>query len=44
MQRVYRILEIYELYEYVTRYDTDTRVGGLFAGYIVPFSKLNAWE
>jgi hypothetical protein len=39
----YRILQIYELYEYnVTRYDADTREGGLFAGYIFTFLKLKA--
>jgi hypothetical protein len=38
-----RILEIHELYEYiVTRYDTQTREGGLFAGYIDTFLKLKA--
>ena len=38
-----RILEIHEVYEYkVTRYDTETREGGLFAGYIDSFLKLNA--
>jgi len=32
------ILEIYVLYEYnVTRYDPETREGGLFAGYINTF-------
>jgi len=38
MQKGYRILEIYELYEYnLTRYDTKTREGCLFAGYIDTF-------
>ena len=41
MQKGYRILEIYELYEYyVTRYSPETREGGLFAGYINTFLKL----
>jgi len=41
VQKGYRILEVCELYEYnVTRYDPDTRVGGLFAGYIYTFLKL----
>jgi hypothetical protein len=35
VQKGYRILEIHEVYEYkVTRYDPETREGGLFAGYI----------
>ena len=35
VQKGYRILEIHEVYEYkVTRYDHETREGGLFAGYI----------
>jgi hypothetical protein len=42
VQKGYRILEIHELYEYVTRYDPETRVGGLFAGYIDTFLKLKA--
>ena len=34
VQMGYRILEIYEVYEYnVTRYDLETREGGLFTGY-----------
>jgi len=34
-------MEIQELYEYkVTRYDPETREGGLFAGYIDTFLKL----
>jgi len=41
VQKVYRILEIREMYEYnVTRYDPDTREGGMFAGYIDTFLKL----
>ena len=41
MQKWYRILEIHELFEYnVTRYDPETREGGLFAGYIYTFLKL----
>jgi len=43
VQKRYRILEIHELYEYkVTRYDCETRVGGLFAGYIDTFMKMKA--
>jgi len=43
VQKGYRILEIHEVYEYkVTRYDPETREGGLFAGYIVTFLKLKA--
>ena len=35
VQKGYRILEIYELYEYnVTRYDSEPREGALFPGYI----------
>ena len=35
VQKWYRILEIHEVYEYnVTKYDTETREGGLFAVYI----------
>jgi len=42
VQKGYRILEIYELYEYnVTRYDPETREGCLFSGYIDTFLKLN---
>jgi hypothetical protein len=33
---------VYELYEYVTRYDPENREGGLFAGYIDMFLKLKA--
>jgi len=37
----YRILEVHELYEYnVTRYDPETREGGLFAGYRDTFLNL----
>jgi len=37
----YKILEITEIYEYtVTRYDPETRNGGLFADYIDTFLKL----
>ena len=38
VRKGYRILEIHEVYEYkVTRYDPETREGGLFAGYIDTF-------
>jgi len=43
VQKGYRILEVYELYEYtVTRYDNENREYGLFAGYIDTFLKLKA--
>jgi len=43
VQKGHRILEIHEVYEYkVTRYDPETREGGLFAGYIDTFLKLKA--
>ena len=42
VQEGYRILEIHELFEYVTRYDPETREGVLFAGYIDTFLKLKA--
>ena len=43
MQNGYRIPEIHEEYEYkVTRYNTETRDGGLFEGYIDTFFKLKA--
>jgi hypothetical protein len=43
VQKGYRILEIHEVYEYkVTRYDPETREGGLFAGYIDTFLKMNS--
>ena len=35
-------MEVYEVYEYVTRYDPETREGGLFAGYIDTFLKMKA--
>ena len=39
----YGILKIYEVYEYqVTRYDTETHDGGLFADYIDKFLKLKS--
>ena len=42
VQKGFRIHDIYEMYEYnVTRYDTETREVGLFAGYIDTFLKLN---
>ena len=41
VQKLYMILEVHELYEYyVTRYDPETREGGLFADYIDTFLKL----
>ena len=43
VQKGYRILEIHEGYDYsVTRYDTESRESGLFAGYIDTFLKLKA--
>jgi len=43
VQKWYKILEIHELYEYnVTRYEPETREGGLFVGYIDTFLKLKA--
>ena len=43
MHKGYRILVIYDLYEYnVTRYDPDSLEGGQFAGYIDSFLKLKA--
>jgi hypothetical protein len=43
VQNGYRILELYELYEYnVTSYDPETREGGLYGGYIDTFLKLKA--
>ena len=43
VQKGYRNLEIYELYEYnITRYDPETREGGRFAGYIDTFLKLKS--
>ena len=39
----FRILDMSEVYEYqVTRYDPETREGGLFADYTNTFLKLNA--
>ena len=39
----YRILEIYEVYEYqFTQYIPETREGGLFVDYINTFLKLKA--
>jgi hypothetical protein len=35
-------LEVYELYEYVTRYDPEAQEGGLFARYITTFLNLKA--
>ena len=38
LQRGYRILGVYEVYEYkVTRYDPETREGVLFVGFITTF-------
>ena len=34
VQKWYIVLEIHEVYEYDTKYDPETREGGLFAGYI----------
>jgi len=43
VQKGCRIKEVYEVYEYkVTRYDPETREGGLFASYIDTFLKLKA--
>jgi hypothetical protein len=43
VEKGYRILEIYEVYEYrVTRYDPHTGEGGLFVDYINTFLKLRA--
>jgi len=38
VEKVYRILEIYEVYEYqVTQYNPETGLGGLFVDYINTF-------
>jgi hypothetical protein len=43
VQKGYKILEIYEVYEYtLTQYDPKTGHGGLFAEYIYTFLKLKA--
>jgi hypothetical protein len=43
VQKGYRLVKVYEVYEYqVTRYDPQTREGGLFAQYIDTFLKLKA--
>ena len=43
MQKGYGIFEFHELYEFnVTRYEPETREGGLFDGYIDTFLKLKA--
>jgi hypothetical protein len=43
VQKGYRLLNVYEEYEYrVTRYDRQTGDGGLFAQYIDTFLKLKA--
>ena len=43
VSKVYRILEIQEVYEYeVTQYDAATGAGGLFVEYIQTFLKLKA--
>jgi endo-beta-N-acetylglucosaminidase D len=43
VQKGYRIIAIYEVYEYtVTQYDPKTGHGGLFVGYIDTFLKLKA--
>jgi len=42
-KKVYRILEIHEVYEYaVTEYDVSTGEGGLFLEYIDTFLKLKS--
>jgi len=42
-EKGYRILEIYEVYEYqVTQYNPETAEGGLFVDYINTFLKLKA--
>jgi hypothetical protein len=40
LQKGYSILEVDELYEYVTRYDTENREGAMFASFIDTFLKL----
>jgi hypothetical protein len=43
VQKGYRLIKVYEVYEYqVTRYDPETREGGLFAQYVDTFLKLKA--
>jgi hypothetical protein len=43
VQKGYQVLDIMEVYEYeVTKYDTHTIEGGLFADYINTFLKLKA--
>jgi hypothetical protein len=43
VQKRYRLIKVYEVYEYqVTRYDHETREGGLFAQYVDTFLKLKA--
>jgi len=43
VQKVYRILEIHEVYEHqVTRYTPETGDGGLFANLINKFLKMKA--
>ena len=43
VEKGYRILQIYEVYEYqVTHYFPETGVGGLFVAYINTFWKLKA--
>jgi hypothetical protein len=43
VQKGYRLVKVYEVYEYqVTRYDPETREGGLLAQYIDTFLKLKA--
>ena len=44
IQKVYKVLEIFEVYEYsVIQYDPRTREDGQFADYINMFLKLKAW-
>jgi hypothetical protein len=40
VRKGYRILEVYEVYEYVTIYDPESKECCLFAGYIDIFLKL----
>jgi hypothetical protein len=43
VENVYRILDIYVVYEYqITQYSRETAVGGLFVNYINTFVKLKA--
>jgi len=43
VEKVYRVLDIYEVYEYkITLYSSETDEGGLFVDYINTFLKLKA--